>query len=159
MQNPLHTRGCRRLQHLIQTSKLLQLRKKNLDDIKILCDICTSLKPAQLQKLMSQYTVADYETPISAEILDFVSEKVKKGASLSSDGKSKVHSEDIFLKQETGPFDDPFVNIETRQFRKIEAYIPAWLNLPKTRRVVELVTEQVTVQESNSVIDSAIKPT
>lgn len=151
--------GADRLQHLIQTSKLLQLRKKNLDDIKILCDICTSLKPAQLQKLMSQYTVADYETPISAEILDFVSEKVKKGASLSSDGKSKVHSEDIFLKQETGPFDDPFVNIETRQFRKIEAYIPAWLNLPKTRRVVELVTEQVTVQESNSVIDSAIKPT
>lgn len=142
------------LEHLVQTSKLLQLRKKNLEDMKIACDICTSLKPAQLHKLMSQYTIADYETPVSAELLNYFSEKVKQGASLSSDGKSKVHSEDIFLKQETGPFDDPFANVETRQFRKIEAYIPAWLNLPKTRRVVELVTEQVTVQESNSIMDS-----
>lgn len=142
------------LQHLVQTSKLLQLRKKDLDDVKILCDICTSLKPAQLQKLMSQYAVADYETPISEDILNYVAEKVKKGASLSSDGKSKVHSEDIFLKTDTGPFDDPFVDIETRQFRKIEAYIPAWLNLPTTRRVVELVTEQVTVQESQSLLEA-----
>lgn len=144
------------LEHLVQTSKLLQLRKKDLDDVKILCDICTSLKPAQLQKLMSQYTVADYESPISDEILNYVAEKVKKGSSLSSDGKSKVHSEDIFLKVQTGPFDDPFVGIETRQFRKIEAYIPAWLNLPTTRRVVELVTEQVTVQESQALLDTAV---
>lgn len=144
------------LQHLVQTSKLLQLRKKTLEDIKILCDICTALKPAQLQKLMTQYAVADYEVPISAEILNYVAEKVKKGSSLSSDGKSKVHSEDIFLKVETGPFEDPFVGIETRQFRKIEAYIPAWLNLPTTRRVVELVTEQVTVQESQALLDTAV---
>ncbi|QLL34074.1 hypothetical protein HG536_0F03990 [Torulaspora globosa] len=144
------------LQHLVQTSKLLQLRKKDLDDVKILCDICTALKPVQLQKLMSQYAVADYEAPISDEILNYVAEKVKKGSSLSSDGKSKVHSEDIFLKVETGPFEDPFVGIETRQFRKIEAYIPAWLNLPTTRRVVELVTEQVTVQESQALLDTSV---
>lgn len=143
------------LQHLIQTSKLLQLRKTELDDVKILCDICTSLKPAQLQKLMSQYAVADYEPPISEEILNFVAEKVKKGSSLSSNGKSEVHSEDIFLKVPTGPFEDPFVGIETRQFRKIEAYIPAWLNLPTTRRVVELVTEQVSLQESQALLDTA----
>ncbi|CDH15041.1 probable Myosin-2 [Zygosaccharomyces bailii ISA1307] len=145
------------LQHLVQTSKLLQLRKQDLDDIKLLCEICTALKPAQMQKLMSQYAVADYEAPISGEILNYVAEKVKKGASLSSDGKSKVHSDDIFLQTETGPFEDPYVGMETRQFRKIEAYIPAWLNLPTTRRVVELVTRQVSVQESNSLFDSTDK--
>lgn len=147
--------GAECLQHLVQTSKLLQLRKQDLDDIKLLCEICTALKPAQMQKLMTQYAVADYEAPISVEILNYVAEKVKKGASLSSDGKSKVHSDDIFLQTETGPFEDPYVGMETRQFRKIEAYIPAWLNLPTTRRVVELVTRQVSVQESNPMFDGS----
>lgn len=149
--------GAECLQHLVQTSKLLQLRKQDLDDIKLLWEICTSLKPAQMQKLMTQYAVADYEAPISVEILNYVAEKVKKGASLSSDGKSKVHSDDIFLQTETGPFEDPYVGMETRQFRKIEAYIPAWLNLPTTRRVVELVTRQVSVQESAPMIDGSAK--
>ncbi|GAV48760.1 hypothetical protein ZYGR_0N01650 [Zygosaccharomyces rouxii] len=149
--------GAECLQHLVQTSKLLQLRKQDLDDIKLLCEICTALKPAQMQKLMTQYAVADYEAPISVEILNYVAEKVKKGASLSSDGKSKVHSDDIFLQTETGPFEDPYVGMETRQFRKIEAYIPAWLNLPTTRRVVELVTRQVSVQESSPLYDGSGK--
>ena len=139
--------GATCLVHLIQTSKLLQLRKQNISDIKILCEICADLKPVQLQKLMSLYFVADYEQPISQEILNFVADKVKKEASSNSDGK--LHSDDIFLQVESGPFEDPFIGVETRQFGKIEAYIPAWLTLPTTRRIVELVTQQVTVQETN----------
>lgn len=135
------------LQHMLQASKLLQLKKANLEDINIIWEICSSLKPAQIQKLISQYAVADYEVPIPQEILNFVADRVKKESSLSSDGKSQTHSSDIFLPVESGPFEDPFSLIETRQFGKIEAYIPAWMNLPLTRRVVELVSQHVTVQE------------
>ncbi|CEP64005.1 myosin family protein LALA0_S09e07470g [Lachancea lanzarotensis] len=135
------------LQHMLQASKLLQLKKANLDDIDIIWEICSSLKPAQIQKLITQYAVADYEVPIPQEILTFVANRVKSESSLSSDGKSQTHSSDIFLTVESGPFEDPFNLIETRKFGKIEAYIPAWMNLPITRRVVELVTQHVTVQE------------
>ncbi|SCU84667.1 LANO_0C02058g1_1 [Lachancea nothofagi CBS 11611] len=135
------------LQHMLQASKLLQLKKANLDDIDIIWEICSSLKPAQIQKLITQYAVADYEVPIPQEILTFVANRVKSESSLSSDGKSQTHSSDIFLTVESGPFEDPFNLIETRKFGKIEAYIPAWMNLPVTRRVVELVTQHVTVQE------------
>ncbi|SCU90988.1 LADA_0F07470g1_1 [Lachancea dasiensis] len=135
------------LQHMLQASKLLQLKKANLEDIDIIWEICSSLKPAQIQKLITQYAVADYEIPIPQEILTFVANRVKNESSLSSDGKSQVHSSDIFLTVESGPFEDPFNLIETRKFGKIEAYIPAWMNLPVTRRVVELVTQHVTVQE------------
>ncbi|CCE65834.1 hypothetical protein TPHA_0N00540 [Tetrapisispora phaffii CBS 4417] len=141
--------GAQCLVHLIQTSKLLQLRKQNIADIKILCEICADLKPIQLQKLMSLYSTADYEQPISQEILNFVADKVKKEAATNPSNKSKLHADDIFLQVESGPFEDPFVGVETRQFGKIEAYIPAWLTLPTTRRVVELVTQQVTVQDTN----------
>lgn len=140
--------GTECLQHMLQASKLLQLKKANLEDINIIWEICSSLKPAQIQKLISQYAVADYEVPIPQEILNFVADRVKKESSLSSDGKSQTHSSDIFLSVDSGPFEDPFGQIETREFGKIEAYIPAWLNLPITRRVVELVTQHVTVQES-----------
>ncbi|SCU82078.1 LAFA_0C08944g1_1 [Lachancea sp. 'fantastica'] len=135
------------LQHMLQASKLLQLKKANLEDIDIIWEICSSLKPAQIQKLITQYAVADYEVPIPQEILNFVANRVKSESSLSSDGKSQTHSSDIFLTVESGPFEDPFNLIETRKFGKIEAYIPAWMNLPITRRVVELVTQHVTVQE------------
>lgn len=135
------------LQHMLQASKLLQLKKANLDDIDIIWEICSSLKPAQIQKLITQYAVADYEVPIPQEILTFVANRVKSESSLSSNGKSQTHSSDIFLHVENGPFEDPFSLIETRRFGKIEAYIPAWMNLPLTRRVVELVTQHVTVQE------------
>ncbi|SCU80193.1 LAME_0B01970g1_1 [Lachancea meyersii CBS 8951] len=135
------------LQHMLQASKLLQLKKATLEDIDIIWEICSSLKPVQIQKLITQYAVADYEVPIPQEILTFVTDRVKNESSLSSNGKSQTHSNDIFLTVESGPFEDPFNLIETRKFGKIEAYIPAWMNLPVTRRVVELVTQHVTVQE------------
>lgn len=140
--------GSECLEHMLQASKLLQLKKGSMEDIDIIWEICSSLKPAQIQKLISQYAVADYEVPIPQDILNFVADRVKKESSLSNDGKLQSHSTDIFLPVENGPFDDPFAEIETREFGKIEAYIPAWLNLPITRRVVELVTQHVTVQEN-----------
>lgn len=136
------------LQHLIQTSKLLQVRKYSIEDIDILRGICSSLTPVQLQKLITQYQVADYESPIPQEILKYVADIVKSEASLSASSKAPTHSNDIFITPETGPFNDPFADIETHKFDQVEAYIPAWLVLPTTKRIVELVAQQVSVQES-----------
>ncbi|CCF57760.1 hypothetical protein KAFR_0D01140 [Kazachstania africana CBS 2517] len=129
------------LKHLIQTSKLLQLRKYTIEDIDILRGICSDLTPAQLQKLITQAHVADYESPIPQEILKYVADIVKNEGSI---GNAK---NDIFLHPETGPFEDPFVTIPTKKFDQVEAYIPVWLNLPNTKRIVDLVAQNVNVVE------------
>jgi myosin-5 len=61
----------------MQATKLLQLKKASHADIDILFDVCWILSPTQIQKLISQYHTADYETPISPEILKAVSSRVK----------------------------------------------------------------------------------
>lgn len=48
-----------------------------MGDIEILFDVCWILSPSQIQKLISQYHNADYEAPISAEILKAVASRVK----------------------------------------------------------------------------------
>lgn len=49
----------------------------NLADIEILFDVCWILSPSQIQKLISQYHNADYESPIAPEILKAVAARVK----------------------------------------------------------------------------------
>ncbi|CCD23018.1 myosin 2 NDAI_0A08650 [Naumovozyma dairenensis CBS 421] len=134
--------GAQYLQHLIQTAKLLQLRKYSIEDIDIVRGICSSLSPSQLQKLISQYHVADYESPIPQDILKYVADIVKHDTTIDADGKLQ---NDIFIHPETGPFNDPFVEVKTRKFDQVEAYIPSWLILPTTKRIVDLVAQQVTV--------------
>ena len=53
----------------MQATKLLQLKKATLNDIEIIQDICWMLSPNQIQKLLNQYLVADYEQPINGEIM------------------------------------------------------------------------------------------
>lgn len=48
-----------------------------MGDIEILFDVCWILSPSQIQKLISQYHNADYEAPISPEILKAVASRVK----------------------------------------------------------------------------------
>lgn len=48
-----------------------------MGDIEILFDVCWILSPTQIQKLISQYHNADYEAPISADILKAVAARVK----------------------------------------------------------------------------------
>ncbi|KAH3902876.1 probable Myosin-2 [Saccharomycodes ludwigii] len=139
--------GTECLEQMLQAAKLLQLKKATIEDIKIIWEICSSLKPIQIQKLITQYAVADYEAPVPQEILNFIAERVKKEAA----SNDKSHGSDIFLTVNTGPFKDPYNSLETREFGKIEAYIPAWLNLPITRRIVELVTKHVSVQEQEMI--------
>lgn len=48
-----------------------------LGDIDILFDVCWILSPTQVQKLISQYHIADYEAPLKPEILRAVAARVK----------------------------------------------------------------------------------
>lgn len=132
--------GSAYLSHLLQAAKLLQLRKNTPEDIDIIYEICFALKPIQIQKLISQYYVAEYETPIAPNVLQAVADKVK-----TSDGSS----DDLFEVVATdGHFNDPFRNIDLRPFSRVEAYVPAWLSLPVIRRIVELVAKNASVLEA-----------
>lgn len=53
--------GALQLEHLMQATKLLQLKKATLEDIHIIYDVCWMLTPTQIQKLITNYYVADYE--------------------------------------------------------------------------------------------------
>ena len=68
--------GTLQLEHLMQATKLLQLKKATLNDIEIIQDICWMLSPNQIQKLLNQYLVADYEQPINGEIMKAVASRV-----------------------------------------------------------------------------------
>ncbi|KAH3682256.1 hypothetical protein WICPIJ_006766 [Wickerhamomyces pijperi] len=119
------------LARLLQTAKLLQLRKNSKEDIDIIFEICHELRPVQIQKLLSQYVVADYETPLGEDLMASVAEKVR-----ASDD-----TDDFFQKvNKVQYFDDPFRRTELRKFTNLEGYIPAWLNLPHIRRILELAT-------------------
>lgn len=127
------------LVHLLQAAKLLQLRKNTDKDIEIIFEICYALKPVQIQRLLSQYTIADYETPLDESVLAAVADKVKEQGASSDDYFEPVSVD--------GQFEDPFRRTEIRPFARVEAYVPAWLNLPIVRRIVELVTKNASAQE------------
>lgn len=132
--------GSTYLSHLLQAAKLLQLRKNTTEDIDIIYEICFSLKPIQIQKLISQYYVAEYETPIAPDVLQVVADKVKS-TNGSNDELFEVISTD-------GHFNDPFRNVNLRPFSRVEAYVPAWLSLPVIRRIVELVAKNASALEN-----------
>lgn len=128
------------LSHLFQVSKLLQLRKNTPEDIDIIYEICYKLKPVQIQKLFSIYHIADYEVPISPNITQGLADKVRESG--QTDYLEPVNKDTLF--------DDPFRDIKLRPFNKIEAYVPARLNVPTIRRIVELSTLNATYQSQIS---------
>lgn len=135
--------GSAYLNHLLQAAKLLQLRKNTTEDIDIINEICFALKPIQIQKLISQYFVAEYETPIAPDVLQAVADKVKE-----TDGSN----DDLFeIVATDGHFDDPFRHVDLRPFSRVEAYVPAWLSLPVIRKIVELVAKNASAQESRAI--------
>lgn len=135
--------GSAYLNHLLQAAKLLQLRKNTTEDIDIIYEICFALKPIQIQKLISQYFVAEYETPIAPDVLQAVADKVKK-----TDGSN----DDLFeIVASDGHFDDPFRHVDLRPFSRVEAYVPAWLSLPVIRKIVELVAKNASAQETRTI--------
>ena len=122
--------------HVLQAAKLLQLRKNTSEDIDIIYEICFALNPAQIHKIVGAYSSAEYETPIAPAVMSLVAAKTKESS-----------RDEIFLTVSAdGHFEDPFREIELRPFARVEAYVPAWLNLPVIRRIVELVAKNASVQ-------------
>lgn len=91
-------------------------------------DVCWMLTPTQIQKLITQYHVADYETPIPPEILRAVASRV-----VAND-----RNDHLLLppeNDEAGPFEPPM----PRDIDYLETFVPAYLNVPHIRRFAILL--------------------
>ncbi|MCJ1310195.1 Myosin type-2 heavy chain 1 [Agyrium rufum] len=127
--------GTLQLEHLMQATKLLQLKKATLNDIEIIQDICWMLSPNQIQKLLNQYLVADYEQPINGEIMKAVASRVTE--------KSDVLLLAAVDMEDSGPYEIA----EPRVITALETYTPAWLMTPRLKRLAEIVSQQAMQQQ------------
>ncbi|KAI9249910.1 P-loop containing nucleoside triphosphate hydrolase protein [Helicostylum pulchrum] len=132
--------GALQLEHLMQTTKLLQFKKATLEDIENIYDVCWILSPTQIQKLISQYYTADYENPIKPEILKAVASHV-----VSGDKSDVLLLDSVSIENTSNPFEVP-VPRDTRS----EIYLPSWLNLKRLRRLTSLI------QQNNETMATAI---
>ncbi|KZO95749.1 hypothetical protein CALVIDRAFT_515524 [Calocera viscosa TUFC12733] len=121
--------GNLQLEHLMQATKLLQLKKATAQDIEIIYDVCWMLTPTQIQRMCTNYFVADYENPISPEILRVVASRI-----VPND-----RNDHLLLTPETeevGPYELPL----PREVTGLETYVPAYLSTPHIRRLATLVS-------------------
>ncbi|KAF8061448.1 myosin 5 [Lyophyllum atratum] len=121
--------GTLQLEHLMQATKLLQLKKATAADIEIIYDVCWMLSPMQIQRMCTNYYVADYENPISPEILRVVASRVQ----------ANDRNDHLLLSPETeevGPYELPL----PREVSGLETYVPAYLNVSHLRRLAALVS-------------------
>ncbi|KAI9818569.1 MAG: Myosin type-2 heavy chain 1 [Pycnora praestabilis] len=133
--------GTLQLEHLMQATKLLQLKKATLNDIEIIQDICWMLSPNQIQKLLNQYLVADYEQPINGEIMKAVASRVTE--------KSDVLLLTAVDMDDSGPYEIA----EPRVITALETYTPSWLQTPRLKRLAEIVSVQAVEQQEKLEFD------
>ncbi|CAI6333349.1 unnamed protein product [Periconia digitata] len=138
--------GTLQLEHLMQATKLLQLKKATLNDIEIIQDICWMLSPNQIQKLLNQYLVADYEQPINGEIMKAVASRVTE--------KSDVLLLTAVDMEDSGPYEIA----EPRVITALETYTPSWLQTPRLKRLAEIVSSQAIAQQEKMEYDEVEQP-
>lgn len=100
------------LEHLMQATKLLQLKKATLNDIEIIQDICWILSPNQIQKLLKQYLVTSYEQPINAVLMKAVASRV-------------TEKSDTLLPAVDMEGSGPYEIAEPRVITALETFIPS----------------------------------
>lgn len=127
--------GTLQLEHLMQATKLLQLKKATLNDIEIIQDICWMLSPNQIQKLLNQYLVADYEQPINGEIMKAVASRVSE------------KNDQLLLQAVDMDDSGPYEIAEPRVITALETYTPSWLQTPRLKRLAEIVSAQAIAQQ------------
>ncbi|KAF8744426.1 DIL protein, partial [Rhizoctonia solani] len=119
--------GTLQLEHLMQATKLLQLKKATQADIDIIYDVCWILTPSQIQRMCANYFVADYENPISPEILKLVAQRVQPND----------RTDHLLLtpeNEDVAPYELPL----PREVAGLEHYVPAYLNVPHIRRLAAI---------------------
>ena len=89
------------------------------------------LSANQIQKLLNQYLVADYEQPINGDIMKAVASRV-------TDKSNEVLLLQAVDTEDSGPYEIP----EPRQIGALETYCPSYLQTPKLRRLAEIVAAQ-----------------
>jgi myosin V len=93
------------------------------------------LSPSQIQKLLNQYLVADYEQPINGEIMKAVASRV-------------TEKSDVLLLQAVDMEDSgPYEIAEPRSITALETYTPSWLQTPRLKRLAEIVSAQAMAQQ------------
>lgn len=86
------------------------------------------LSPNQIQKLLNQYLVADYEQPINGEIMKAVASRV-------------TEKSDVLLLQAIDMDDSgPYEIAEPRQISALETYLPSYLQTSRLRRLADIVS-------------------
>jgi len=93
------------------------------------------LSPNQIQKLLNQYLVADYEQPINGEIMKAVASRVTE--------KSDVLLLTAVDMDDSGPYEIA----EPRVITALETYTPSWLQTPRLKRLAEIVSAQAIAQQ------------
>ncbi|TPX48852.1 hypothetical protein SeLEV6574_g01800 [Synchytrium endobioticum] len=111
------------LQQLLQAAKLLTLNKTSPQDIETIFDVCFLLNPTQIKKLLTLYLAADYDSPLSPELLKIVASR----AVLNE--KSDI----LLLDMDQGP---DFAKPQPRPLDHVDRFIPAWINLPHTQAML-----------------------
>ncbi|TPX56763.1 hypothetical protein PhCBS80983_g04287 [Powellomyces hirtus] len=111
------------LQQLLQAAKLLTLNKTSPQDIETIFDVCFLLNPTQIKKLLSLYYAADFDSPLSPELLKIVASR----AVLNE--KSDI----LLLDLEQAP---DFAKPPSKPVDVIERFVPAWMSLPNISAVV-----------------------
>ncbi|KAF9995281.1 Myosin type-2 heavy chain 1 [Entomortierella chlamydospora] len=123
--------GTLQLEHLMQATKLLQLKKASQNDIEIIYDVCWMLTPSQVQKLVQNYMIADYEVPVSPDLIKAIAVRV------AANEKNDALLLDAISLEDAGSF-------ETPELREVdlegERYLPAWLvDLSRLKSLMHLV--------------------
>ncbi|KAI8609855.1 P-loop containing nucleoside triphosphate hydrolase protein [Chytriomyces sp. MP71] len=105
------------LQQLLQAAKLLTLNKTSPQDIETIFDVCFLLNPTQIKKLLSLYYAADFDSPLSPELLKIVANRALLNEK----------SDTLLLDLDLGP---DFTKPNIRPVEYIDRFIPAWISLP-----------------------------
>ena len=95
----------------------------------------TRLSPNQIQKLLNQYLVADYEQPINGDIMKAVASRVTE--------KGDVLLLTAVDMEDSGPYEIA----EPRVITALETYTPSWLQTPRLKRLAEIVSAQAVAQQ------------
>ncbi|KAF9369113.1 Myosin type-2 heavy chain 1, partial [Podila verticillata] len=130
--------GTLQLEHLMQATKLLQLKKASHNDIEIIYDVCWMLTPTQVQKLVQNYMIADYEVPVSPDLIKAIAQRV------AANEKNDTLMLDAISLEDAGSFETPEIRDVDLEG---ERYLPGWLvNLSRLKSLMHLVVAENTEQ-------------
>ncbi|RKO98816.1 hypothetical protein CXG81DRAFT_15404 [Caulochytrium protostelioides] len=118
------------LQQLLQAAKLLTLNKTSPQDIETIFDVCFLLNPTQIKKLLSLYYAADFDSPLSPELLNIAASR----AILNE------KSDSLLLDLEQAP---DFTKPPVHAVHHLDKFIPSWTSLPHLTSLITIAANSI----------------